>query len=188
MFGFYGRQNCGGRTGRYQRGPFVMNWEFVTNSDGRSRKRFDSGELQLVLLKLISETPRHGYDLIREIEERTGGAYAPSPGVIYPTLTLLAEMVLIAEQESDGARKRFAVTEAGTEHLSRYANEVARLMARLDEMKESRSRTDRVSVLRAMGNLRQVILNRASTGNLTEQTTDEIVALIDETARKIERL
>ena len=71
---------------------------------GRSRRMFDGGELRLVLLKLIADAPRHGYDLIREIEAMTGGTYAPSPGVIYPTITLLDEMGFIEEQRSEGAR------------------------------------------------------------------------------------
>ena len=75
---------------------------------GGRRRVFDSGELRLVLLKLISDQPRHGYDLIRAIEELTGGAYAPSPGVVYPTLTLLQDMGHIDEQKSEGARKAFA--------------------------------------------------------------------------------
>ena len=64
---------------------------------------FESGELRLVLLKLIADEPRHGYDLIRAIEELTGGEYAPSPGVVYPTLTLLQDMGLIEEAAGEGA-------------------------------------------------------------------------------------
>ena len=59
---------------------------------GGRRRMFDSGELRLVLLKLIADQPRHGYDLIRAIEELTNGAYAPSPGVVYPTLTMLQRL------------------------------------------------------------------------------------------------
>src|SRR3546814_9316383 len=77
---------------------------------------FDCGELRLVLLKLIADEPRHGYDLIRQVEELTSGAYAPSPGVIYPTLTLLDDMGQIAVQQSEGARKLFAVR--SEEHTS----------------------------------------------------------------------
>ncbi len=66
---------------------------------GRSRRMFDGGELKLLLLKLIADAPRQGYDMIREIEAMTGGAYAPSPGVVYPKLTLLDEMNLIGEQQ-----------------------------------------------------------------------------------------
>ena len=67
---------------------------------GRGRM-FGSGELRLVLLKLIADEPRHGYDLIRAIEEMTHGDYAPSPGVVYPTLTMLQDMGLIEEQAAE---------------------------------------------------------------------------------------
>src|SRR4051812_28811707 len=97
-FGDWG--DWGGGWGRHGRG-------------GRARRMFDSGELRLVLLKLIADQPRHGYDLIRAIEEMTGGAYAPSPGVVSPTLTMLQDMGHIEEQATEGARKAFAVTAEG---------------------------------------------------------------------------
>src|SRR3546814_11329261 len=98
---------------------------------GRGRRRmFDGGELRLVLLKLIADDARHGYDLIREIEDLTGGAYAPSPGIVYPTLTLLGDMGSIEEQAAEGTRKQFAITAAGRAHLDENAEEVAALMTR----------------------------------------------------------
>ena len=85
---------------------------------GRRRGLYDSEELRLVLLSLIAEQPRHGYDLIREIEERTGGEYVPSPGVIYPTLTMLQDMGLIVESDAAGTRKVYAATLEGTAYLA----------------------------------------------------------------------
>src|SRR5438876_747135 len=85
---------------------------------GRRRRVFDSNALRLVLLKLIADQARHGYELIRAIEDLTGGAYVPSPGVVYPTLTMLQEMGQIEEAASDGARKAFAITREGGEHLA----------------------------------------------------------------------
>ena len=82
---------------------------------GRRRRILDSNELRLVLLKLIADQPRHGYELIRAIEDLTGGAYVPSAGVVYPTLTLLQDMGHIEEAASAGARKAFAVTAEGSE-------------------------------------------------------------------------
>ena len=84
---------------------------------GGRRRMFDSGELRLVLLKLISDQPRHGYDLIRAIEELTGGAYAPSPGVVYPTLTYLEE-VGFATSASEGSKKVYSITDTGRQHLA----------------------------------------------------------------------
>ena len=78
----------------------------------------------MILLKLIAEQPRHGYELIRAIEELRGGVYVPSPGVVYPTLTMLQEMGQIEEAASDGARKAFAVTPEGATHLASKAEDV----------------------------------------------------------------
>jgi len=148
---------------------------------------FDGGELRLVLLNLIAEQPRHGYDLIRAVDERTDGAYAPSPGVVYPTLTLLSDMGLIHEQASDGPRKLFELTDDGARHLAEHEKEAAMLLARLDAVGEKRGSGEAVPVRRAMHNLRNVLAHRLTDG-LGEESLYEAVALIDEVARKIERL
>lgn len=155
---------------------------------GGRRRVFDSGELRLVLLKLIEESPRHGYDLIREIEDRSNGAYAPSPGVIYPTLTLLADMDLIEEEKAEGSRKRFAITKAGKAHLVEKSEEVATAFAKLAEMGAQREKTDGAPIRRAMGNLRQVLQHRLTREDVTVETLHEVAALLDEVAQKIERL
>jgi DNA-binding PadR family transcriptional regulator len=149
---------------------------------------FDGGELRLVLLKLIADEPRHGYDLIRQIEELTGGAYAPSPGVVYPTITLLDDMGLIEAQQSEGAKKLFAVTEAGTAELEANAEQVAALIARLSAIGEERQKVDATSIRRAMGNLREVLVNRLDSGEVDDEVLHQVVALLDEAAQKIERL
>ena len=159
-----------------------------SRGEGRSRRMFDGGELRLVLLKLIADEPRHGYDLIRQIEELTGGAYAPSPGVVYPTITLLDDMGFIAQQQSEGAKKAFAVTEAGAAELDANKELVETLMARLTALGDERQKTDVKSVRRAMGNLREVLINRLGAGDFDERSLNDVVALIDEAAQKIERL
>jgi DNA-binding PadR family transcriptional regulator len=155
---------------------------------GERRRMFDSGELRLVLLKLIADEPRHGYDLIRQIEELTGGAYAPSPGVIYPTLTLLDDMGQIEAQQSEGAKKLFAITDAGRADLEANADVVDAAIARLTAVGEETQRTESASVRRAMGNLRQVLMDRLGDRDLDKAALHDIVALIDEAAQKIERL
>ncbi len=186
----------GGRFGggRFGGGGFGWDMDGEGRGEGRGRRRlFDGGELRLVLLRLIGDQPRHGYDLIRAIEERTGGAYAPSPGVVYPTLTMLADMGQIEEQASEGNRKLFAVTEDGSRLLTEKAEEIAALMARLAALGEMRERGESVSVRRALINLRAVLANKLGGHRLVEEALDEesihrIVALIDEVAQKIERL
>ena len=194
MFYSYAKHGCGKHAGGWRGsrnwGPFVFTWDAAEGErPGRSRRRmFDGGELRLVLLRLIADEPRHGYDLIRAIEELTHGAYAPSPGVVYPTLTLLGDMGLIAEQPGEGSRKSFAVTDEGTAHLAERSEEVEALMGRLAAMGEERSRPDAASLRRAMGNLRQVLMHKLRRGEAGPEVIDEIVTAIDQLARKIEKL
>jgi DNA-binding PadR family transcriptional regulator len=198
MFHMYGKRGCrpdgsGARSyyavwGHMARGGGFGRGMGRGGDGGRRGRVFDSGELRLVLLKLIEEAPRHGYDLIREIEERTGGAYAPSPGVIYPTLTLLGDMGLIEEAKSEGAKKQFAITEAGTAELVAKADEVTALLNRLAEMGKQRAKTDGAPIRRAMGNLRAVLQNRLVGDDVTAETLHDVAAILDEAAQKIERL
>ena len=153
---------------------------------GGRRRMFDSGELRLVLLKLISDQPRHGYDLIRAIEEMTGGAYAPSPGVVYPTLTMLEDMGHIDEQKSEGARKAFAITAEGAAHLESNKTEVDAILARLARLAAEREKFDGVTVRRAMLNLRMAIRGRLMQEGADKATMREVTAILDEAARKIE--
>lgn len=155
---------------------------------GRRRRMFDSAELRLVLLTLIAEQPRHGYDLIREVEARTGGAYAPSPGVVYPMTTLLLDMGLIAEAEGDGQRKLFAITEAGRADLAAHEAQVEAAFAKLQTLAALRERTDAAPVARAMQNLKTAVHNRLSQEGVDKAVILEVAALIDQAASKVERL
>lgn len=188
--GRHGRHECGGRHGGWGRGgPWAMGWSGGEGGErgGRGRRMFDGSELRLILLKLIEETPRHGYDLIREIEARSGGAYAPSPGVVYPTLTLLDDMGQI-EARAEGARKAYAITEAGSTELAEKAGEVAALFARLAELGEVRARHSGGPVRRAMGNLRAALQERLGGSDVDPETLHQVAAILDEATQKIERL
>ncbi|MGC6329356.1 PadR family transcriptional regulator [Rhizorhabdus sp. FW153] len=162
---------------------------FGGHGGGRGRRRvFDGAELRLVLLALIGEQPRHGYDLIKAIEERTGGGYAPSPGVIYPTLTMLEDMGQIAEQAAEGAKRLFAITEAGKIEIGEQAELIEALFARLDGLNEDASGGEgRAPVKRAMVNLAMVLRERMGRRDRDDLGHD-IAAILDEAARKIERL
>jgi DNA-binding PadR family transcriptional regulator len=183
----------GGRGWQGNWGPFHFDfgdegWSGGRGRGRRARRMFESGELRLVLLKLIADEPRHGYDLIRAIEELTGGEYAPSPGVVYPTLTLLQDMALIEEAAGEGARKPFQVTDEGRSHLEERADEVEALFERLNELKPREGSMAGSPVWRAMRNLGVAIRNRMAHGDVTEDTMHELAALIDEFAQRVERL
>ncbi|NNM75852.1 helix-turn-helix transcriptional regulator [Sphingomonas sp. ID1715] len=193
MFFYYGGRNhgCGPKMSSWKRGPFEFSFDMGEElgrrgRGGRRRRMFDGDELRLVLLKLIADQPRHGYDLIRDIEERTGGAYAPSAGVVYPTLTMLDEMGQI-EAVSEGSRRQYAATDAGRAHLAEREEEVAELIARLDALGEERNRVDRAPIRRATANLFSALAHRVARGD-TDTLAHEIAEVIDEAARRIERL
>ena len=182
-------RHCGPR-GRHSRGGFGFGHHFGRGmggggEGGRRRGLYDSEELRLVLLSLIAEQPRHGYDLIREIEERTGGEYAPSPGVIYPTLTMLQDMGLIVESDAAGTRKVYAATLEGTQHLAEKKDEVAALLARIEELK-SAQRGDRAPVRRALRNLHLAVAEKVARSD-NDELMHKIAALLDEVTQKIER-
>jgi len=82
----------------------------------RAGRMLADGDLKLITLSLLAEAPRHGYDIIKALEERTSGIYSPSPGVVYPTLTFLEEAGY-ATSSADGNKKVFSITEAGQAHL-----------------------------------------------------------------------
>ncbi|MEW6632606.1 MAG: PadR family transcriptional regulator [Pseudomonadota bacterium] len=83
----------------------------------RAGRMLADGDLKLITLSLLAEAPRHGYDIIKALEERTSGIYSPSPGVVYPTLTFLEEAGY-AVSASEGNKKVFSITEAGRDHLA----------------------------------------------------------------------
>ena len=181
----------GGRGWQGKWGPFHFDFGEDSSEGGRgrrSRRVFESGELRLVLLKLIAEQPRHGYDLIRAVEELTGGEYAPSPGIVYPTLTMLQDMGLIEEAPGEGARKPFQITEAGTQHLEENQEEADELIARLKRLSPSQYPQGGSPIWRAMRNLGVALRHRVGRGEISEETIHEAAALIDELAQKIERL
>ena len=152
------------------------------------RRMFGSGELRLVLLKLIADEPRHGYDLIKAIEELTGGDYAPSPGVVYPTLTMLTDMGLIEEAAAEGSRKAFAVTDEGKKHLEENSDEVDALFERLDEVKPNREGSRHPPIGRAIGNLMNALRHRVQRDGFDEALVHEITTILDEAAQRIERV
>ncbi len=160
---------------------------------GRRRQRvrrriFDPGELQLLILSLIAEQPRHGYDLIREMNERSGGGYSSSPGVVYPALTYMEEAGWIAIEGEGGARKIYAVTESGRAHLEAHADEVAAAAARLSSLAEQIEQTDPAPVRRAMHNLKTAVFDRLSQEDVDRALILQVAELIDEAAKGIERI
>jgi len=103
-------------------------------------RKLGSGDLQLLILKLLDEKSRYGYEIIKELDERSKGFYVPSPGMVYPALTYLEELGH-ATVAVDGARKLYSITEAGKAHLEKNLSAADALLAQFDRVGE---RMDRV--------------------------------------------
>jgi DNA-binding PadR family transcriptional regulator len=151
------------------------------------RRMFEGGELRLVLLKLMETQARHGYDLIRDIETRTAGAYVPSPGIVYPTLTLLEEQGLIEAAVPDGAKRAFILTAQGRAFLEQSKAEAEACLRRLDALGSESSRTETGPVWRAMQNLKAALGQRLA-GSPDKELLFKVADAIDDAARTIERL
>jgi DNA-binding PadR family transcriptional regulator len=179
-----GERGFGGRHGRGFRsfGP--------PGSDGprfgRRGRFFVQGDLRWVLLRLIAEKPSHGYELIKAIEERLGGAYSPSPGVVYPTLTLLEDMGLIAATQSEGARKAFAITDEGRAALESNKATVEAIFQKMAQVAEHLGGGPAPQIIRAMENLRTALRLRLEGGALTDQQVANIAAALDAAAKAVE--
>jgi DNA-binding PadR family transcriptional regulator len=108
----------------------------------RAGKMLAQGDVRLLALALIAEQPRHGYDIIKVLEEKTAGWYAPSPGMVYPTLTYLEEVGYVTGQ-AEGAKKLYTITEEGKAHLAENRDFVDAVLERLTAFGEKVTRMRR---------------------------------------------
>src|SRR5271156_18070 len=141
-----------GRHGRHSFGRFAGGFDDDPEGDGqsfRSGRKLSSADLQLVILALIAEKPRHGYEIIKALDELSHGFYVPSPGIIYPSLTYLEEAGYAAV-EADGARKLSRVAAAGRWHLAEHRDiadatlsQIGRAALKMERLREAKAENDR---------------------------------------------
>jgi DNA-binding PadR family transcriptional regulator len=155
---------------------------------GRLGRLFEHGDLRFVILRLIAEQPRHGYELIKAIEERVAGAYAPSPGVVYPTLTMLEELGAIAVAASEGTKKLYAITEEGRAMLAVNQPAVDAIFARMDEASAALGAGLSPQIRRAIENFRLALRMRLHRGHLQPADIQALVGVLDNAARAIEQI
>jgi DNA-binding PadR family transcriptional regulator len=159
--------------------------EDIAHRSGRERgaRVFAPGDLKLLLMELIATEPRHGYDLIRHIESMFEGAYSPSPGVIYPTLTFLEESEWITG-ENVGGKKRYCATDAGRAWLQDQAVALEGMRTRIDLSRRALAGHSRPpEIHEAVGNLRHAL--RLHHGRWTPAEIERVSRLLNETARAI---
>ena len=168
----------GGPWGRGERGPGM--------GGGRERL-FDGGDLRLIVLQLLAEKPSYGYELIKTMEEKLSGGYAPSPGVIYPTLTLLEEEGLTSSS-MDGGKKVFTVTDAGQATLAEHKARLDAINSRVEQAGKVFGRGRSPQIMQAFMSLRSAVKAKASRGGLTKEQIAAIAAAIETAAKTIDNV
>jgi DNA-binding PadR family transcriptional regulator len=146
---------------------------------------FGAGDLRYVILQLISEKPSYGYEIIKSIQERLGGNYAPSPGVVYPMLTMLEEMGYTTVV-TEGTRKLYQITEEGAKALAENKATVDALFARMENRRVEYASQRPQQIERAVENLRMAL--RMKMGSLTTEQIHQVTDIIDAAAQQIERV
>lgn len=159
---------------------------FDPRMGGRERL-FDAGDIRLVVLKLLSDQPSYGYQLIKTMEQRLGGGYTPSAGVIYPTLTLLEEEGL-ASSTSEANKKVYSVTPEGLAYLAANKEHLDELFERLEETGRGFRHGRSPEIMKAMENLRGAIFARVFRGNATPEQLRKITEALNAAAKAIDEL
>ena len=195
MFGM--RHSCGSpfrgkwAAGRGWRGHFRSGWGGRHGMGGnmmRAGRMLAQGDLRLIALALIAEQPRHGYEIIKVLEDKTAGWYSPSPGIVYPTLTYLEEAGYVTAQV-EGAKKLYTITEEGRayldanrdfvdavlERLAAIGEKVARMRRRFGSEDEERNGMPPL-VRAALENLRDVAAKRLDDDAEAETKVVEVLA------------
>ncbi|MBK0065249.1 MULTISPECIES: PadR family transcriptional regulator [unclassified Acinetobacter] len=158
----------------------------VPQRPGRRGRLFESGRMKLLVLHLIQQSPKHGYEIIKEISDLVGGDYSPSAGTIYPTLTNLEEMKLISLLDTE--RKQYQVTEEGTVYLNQQQDMLTALLEKLRLRREIHGNDQLIDIHRAMENLKTALRLKLNVADLKAEHIHQIAEKIDQAAVEIGRL
>jgi DNA-binding PadR family transcriptional regulator len=182
--------HCAGRSRRrrFFGGPGWVGRHGMGGGDTmRAGRMLAQGDLQLIALALIAEQPRHGYEIIKVLEEKTSDWYSPSPGIVYPTLTYLEEVGYVTSQ-SEGAKKLYTITAEGRAHLEANRDLADTLLDRLATVGERVARWRRMSGRDADDRRAVPPLVEAALSNLRETALTRVDADADAEARVVEIL
>jgi DNA-binding PadR family transcriptional regulator len=175
-----------GRRGR-QEGPFV---EFLWGGKRRrgawGGRMFEQGDLKYVILQLLAEKPRHGYEVIKELEEKSGGVYAPSAGAVYPTLTLLEDMGFATSLQSEGGKKTYTITDAGRAYLEENKSTVDDVFERLGEIGSAFFSDTMKEVGKAFGHIARATFSASQEHLRDRETSRRILEVLQRASREID--
>lgn len=147
---------------------------------------FEQGDLKYVILKLLAEKPRHGYEIIKELEAQSGGVYAPSAGAIYPTLTLLEDMGYAESTAEAGGKKVYSITEAGKAHLAENQATVEDVFERIADIGSTVFSDTMKEVGRAFGHIARAAFSAPSSHLRDKETSHKILEILRRASHEID--
>jgi len=149
---------------------------------------FEQGDLKYVILQLLAEKPRHGYEVIKELEERFRGAYAPSAGTVYPTLSLLEDLGYATVTPEEGGKKIYTITDEGRAYLEQNRSAVDDIFERIAELGASFLSDGMVEINRAMGMVGRAAYAPASRYFRDPEKVAKVREVLERAAREIDEL
>lgn len=189
---FWGCQGGEGRH-RFGGGGFDFLGELWTGGKGRSwrgrgGRMFEQGDLKYVILQLLEEKPRHGYEIIKAIEERSGGAYAPSPGTVYPTLQMLEDIGHARSTPEEGGKRIYEITDAGREYLATHRTTVDDIFERMTRFVEGLFDAPAVEVQQAFRDLGRATFAAGTRHVRDAERLRKIREVLERATREIDEL
>ncbi|MES2935930.1 MAG: PadR family transcriptional regulator [Pseudomonadota bacterium] len=154
---------------------------------GRRTRLLEHGDLKIIILDLVAVKPRHGYEIIRAVEEMAGGDYSPSPGVVYPTLTLLVELGHATIVDDSGARKQYSITPEGQLYLDGQSEALHSMRERISQVCQSADARGTPEIARAIQNFKTALHMRLARTPLSIEEIRAIADVLDNAARSVER-
>jgi DNA-binding PadR family transcriptional regulator len=194
------QEHCGGRRHRHRGAGWGWDWfggagGFGPGGPGarhrgrRAARMFGQGDLKLVILQLLEEKPRHGYDIIRALEERSGGGYSPSPGTVYPTLSLLEEMDYAKATVEESGKKVYAITDEGRKYLAENRDTVDDVLERLVDLGRTLfGGREMIQAHEAMGALGRAYARMVMGGPRTKEQVEKIVEVLRRAAAELDAI
>jgi len=151
----------------------------------RREKMLDASDIRLLMLHFLAQNNAHGYELIKSIEELSRGEYSPSPGIIYPNLTLLEEMDAISVVDAQASRKAYRLNAAGRAQLAEQQAQVELLIERLSSLAVLVNNRSIPDVDQAIHRVRSTLNSRLSQEDISPETLAKVVEALNAAADKI---
>jgi len=186
----FGGGHGAGRGWGFDPGPGGA-WFWGGHGRGRGFRRgrvFEQGDLKYVILKMLAEKPRHGYEIIKELEDRVGGTYSASAGTVYPTLTLLEDLGYASVTPEEGGKKVYSITPEGQKYLEENKGAVEDIFERISDLGSSFLSESVMEINRAFGRLARATYTTVPWQSGDKTVAAELKRVLEQAAAEIEEI